>query len=741
MVAPSSSGAHATAAGAQPSPTACATDMPATPSPTTATTTTATTTTATPTTATSTLHGAQVGFPPPGCVVSGEDARDKVLMGICAALAFVENRALTPRQIVQVLHQTGITRLGGNTPASTVSTHIRAHLARAHISREMPLLLRHSLLARPRPSDPPALEDRAVGPSPDGTAERKKGTAWYLSEAAGFASPWDRLGIPAPSEASPDRPPSPSPLDPPRASSRKRTRTKSWSAAARELGMDGMPPPPDFDDEPQPRSKVRIRLRFGSVSSPDPRPLAHALDPDSDVEDGDFHVRMMCNSDQLPHAPQPVVGIGLDLIFDKASDESDSAPSLSSRASSLAASSLPEDDVWAVKIEEVDDKAPMAIDIPPFDPPGCPVGLGFDLGSPSHAFEAEFAMLGVHSPTILPNLFIRDPDHVDGPETVRLDEVDRLWSDSTDKRAHTRTPRARASPSKRRDSACAWGCRAAPGMRVSLGPARTRVANEPAMSSGVVLHRDTQLKIERALLYGVEYATCIVRGCVLLRRLDDSSISLSALLRACRVPGSCHAQFRTPNTTDLSPPPPDTADLSDNSATPRIPSPARTAPEPSDVLHTHHSSSDVNPGAMPQGASIDFGTGVEATDVSGMWAPLPEARLVAEERLRPYLPEDVRLIFLGETLSIQELDPEVKMEPPEANPEPQDKMDVHDEPEMKIEPARDDTPSAPVPAREKGEEDVSVFVRPSSPPAAVPCAARRVLRARPARAVRTRTRA
>ncbi|KAG9095234.1 hypothetical protein FS749_010824 [Ceratobasidium sp. UAMH 11750] len=53
-------------------------------------------------------------FPPPGCVhrISPDDARDKVLMAICAALARVENRALTPRQIVDVVHQTGIIKLG-----------------------------------------------------------------------------------------------------------------------------------------------------------------------------------------------------------------------------------------------------------------------------------------------------------------------------------------------------------------------------------------------------------------------------------------------------------------------------------------------------------------------------------------------------------------------------------------------------------------------------------------------------
>ncbi|KAF8682435.1 hypothetical protein RHS04_02495 [Rhizoctonia solani] len=797
-------------------------------------------------------------FPPPGVSIAPDDLKDTILMGICRALAHVENRALTPRQIVDVAHSAGIIKLGGNTPASTVSTHIRAHLARG----TPVLLLRHSLHPRPRhPSDTPTTEDRAIGPNPDGSSERKKGTAWYLSEAAGFLSPWDRLSIPKPKEpdsdpsarASPSpAPPAPIPTpvpfepqsQPQRMSSRKRTRTKSWGAAARELGLDGMTPSPEFDDESEAeahrerKSKVRIRLRLGSVASrssparPDDAPSSptqgnyddsdvdedpqcsnpfpirdrvfsapcpqlthsrrslsnpssggpstpHALEhaEDSDVEDGDFHVQMMCNSDSAPSSPcrpadqVPIVGIGLGLIFEgsdrrvRVKEESESPispPSLSSRASSLAASSLPEDDVWAVKIEETEDvKMAMAVDVPPFDPPDlCEGGLGFDFTTSCEGIELEFAMLGVRSPTILPNAFIRETDHVGGPESVHLDEVDRLWSDWGDKRAHTRSLRtARNSPSKRRDLACGWGCRAAPGMRVSLGGPRSRPCDERTATSGVVLQREREFKIDKTVLHGVEYASYVIRGCILLRRLEDAYVSLSALLRACRVPGSCHAQFRTNNTIDISSPPPGTSEVS-NAADGTAPTtaPALVA-EPSDVLHNNSSSDVVNPAAMPQGASIDFGTGVEAADVSGMWCPLAEARSVAEERLRPYLPEDVRAIFLGDTLVLNDPEPESELEPtPEV--EVETKMDIDPEtvesksdetPDVESKTdadecdRRDNTPVAPITTREKvlaaSEEDVSVFMRPSSP-AAVPCASvRRVLRTRPARVVRTRTRA
>ncbi|CAE6433172.1 unnamed protein product [Rhizoctonia solani] len=794
-------------------------------------------------------------FPPLGVSIAPDDLKDAILMGICRALAHVDNRALTPRQIVDVAHSAGIIKLGGNTPASTVSTHIRAHLARGTPA----LLLRHSLQPRSRQSsDTPTIEDRAIGPNADGSSERKKGTAWYLSEAAGFLSPWDRLGVPKPKEPETDpsvrSSPSPTPVapmptsvpvepqsQPQRMSSRKRTRTKSWGAAARELGLDGMSPSSEFEDESEAeahrerKSKVRIRLRLGSVvprsspARPDDAPPSptqdiyddsdqdedpqcsnsfpirnhvfsapcpqlthsrrslsnpssggpstpHVLEDveDSDTEDGDFHVQMMCNSDSAPSSPRrpadqvPIVGIGLGLIFEgsdrrvRVKEESESPispPSLSSRASSLAASSLPEDDVWAVKIEETEDsKMVMAVDAPSFDPPDlCEGGLGFDFTTSCEGIELEFAMLGVHSPTILPNTFIRETDHVGGPESVRLDEVDRLWSDWGDKRAHTRTPRtARNSPSKRRDSVWGWGCRAAPGMRVSLGGAKSRSCDERA-TSGVVLQRECNFKVDKMVLHGVEYASYVIRGCILLRRLEDAFVSLSALLRACRVPGSCHAQFRTSNTIDISSPPPDASEVSntaDRAAPTTTPPPAA---EPSDVLHNSSSSDVVNPGAMPQGASIDFGTGVEAADVSGMWCPLAEARSVAEERLRPYLPEDVRLIFLGDTLGLKDPEPEPKPAPEmdaqtkmETNTEiSESKNDEIQDSEPKTDAdereQRDDTPIAPITAREKvlatSEEDVSMFMRPSSP-AAVPCAAvRRVLRTRPARIVRTRTRA
>ncbi|CAE6408301.1 unnamed protein product [Rhizoctonia solani] len=744
-------------------------------------------------------------FPPPGVSIAPDDLKDVILMGICRALAHVDNRALTPRQIVDVAHSAGIIKLGGNTPASTVSTHIRAHLARG----TPVLLFRHSLQPRSRhSSDTPTIEDRAIGPNADGSSERKKGTAWYLSEAAGFLSPWDRLSIPKPKEPEPDlsvsSSPPPAPVvpiptvvpiepqsQPQRMSSRKRTRTKSWGAAARELGLDGMTPPSEFDDESEAeahrerKSKVRIRLRLGSVASrssparpddspPSPIPdnyddsdldedpqcsnpfpirnrvfsapcpqLTHSRrslsnpssggpstphvleDPEnSDTEDGDFHVQMMCSSDSTPSSPGrpadqvPIVGIGLGLIFEgsdrrvRVKEESQSPispPSLSSRASSLAASSLPEDDVWAVKIEETEDvKMVMAVDAPSLDPPDlCEGGLGFDFTTSYEGIELEFAMLGVHSPTILPNTYIRETDHVGGPESVRLDEVDRLWSDWGDKRAHTRTPRTtRNSPSKRRDLAWGWGCPAAPGMRVSLGGAKSRPCDEPTATSGVVLQREREFKVDKMVLHGVEYASYVIRGCILLRRLEDA-------------------------------PPPDASEVSnmpDDPAPTTAPSPAA---EPSDVLHNNSSSDVVNPGAMPQGASIDFGTGIEAADVSGMWCPLAEARSVAEERLRPYLPEDVRLIFLGDTLelrdpeaeseSVAEMEVEAKVESDteiseSKNDETQDSESKNQAEERG---RRDNTPIAPITAREKvlaaSEEDVSVFMRPSSP-AAVPCA-------------------
>lgn len=136
--------------------------------------------------------------------------------------------------------------------------------------------------------------------------------------------------------------------------------------------------------------------------------------------------------------------------------------------------------------------------------------------------------------------------------------------------------------------------------------------------------------------------------------------------------------------------------------------------------------------------------GVEMPDPAGMWCPLADARVVAEERLRPYLPESVRQEFLGDVVVLREAE-ETKVEAEET------KMDVEDS-ETKIreeDSSRDETPSATAPNSEElvlekapaaSEDDVSVFVRPSSP-ATVPCATRRVLRTRPARVARTRTRA
>ncbi|KAM0792435.1 hypothetical protein ACM66B_005112 [Microbotryomycetes sp. NB124-2] len=124
-----------------------------------------------------------VGFPTHDVahLVKPEDSEDKLLMAICAVLHSHDNRALCPKEIVEVMFERQWLFNAGLTPHTHISTCIRSHLRRAAHANPpyYPLLRSHDLTGAVAPHDVPA-----VGLKSEDRPAIKRGTLWFLDENA-----------------------------------------------------------------------------------------------------------------------------------------------------------------------------------------------------------------------------------------------------------------------------------------------------------------------------------------------------------------------------------------------------------------------------------------------------------------------------------------------------------------------------------------------------------------------------
>lgn len=133
------------------------------------------------------------------CGVCDEDGADEVLMASCAAVAMLDNRALSADEIAAIAFEQGWLRppSAAIEPAAVINTSIRSHLKRCEKSEPVrpPLLAKHQLAG--------SVVESALEPAlhPDAFARpiRPKGTVWFLSHLACKAkwkNPFDGLEVP-----------------------------------------------------------------------------------------------------------------------------------------------------------------------------------------------------------------------------------------------------------------------------------------------------------------------------------------------------------------------------------------------------------------------------------------------------------------------------------------------------------------------------------------------------------------
>ncbi|KAJ7273531.1 hypothetical protein B0H12DRAFT_1228378 [Mycena haematopus] len=141
-------------------------------------------------------------FPPPHVVLHPDDANSKVFLALGRALMSVDNRAVTIKDLAEMVVAHGFVCQNVSAASQAITTYIRTHMQRCEAQQDHPLLLRHTLSGTPSDDDLlPALHSRSGGAhcgiNTDNRATnfRRGTTVWYLSGATGAPCPFARAGI------------------------------------------------------------------------------------------------------------------------------------------------------------------------------------------------------------------------------------------------------------------------------------------------------------------------------------------------------------------------------------------------------------------------------------------------------------------------------------------------------------------------------------------------------------------
>lgn len=143
-----------------------------------------------------------IEFPPSCVVLHPEDANNKVLAAIGRSLLAVDNRAMTVKDLADMVVNYGLVCQNVSAASQAITTYIRTHLGRCDAQQDCPLLLRHTLSGTTHDDDLlPALHSTSGGaqstaPPEERATNFRRGTqVWYLSKAAGAPCPFARAGI------------------------------------------------------------------------------------------------------------------------------------------------------------------------------------------------------------------------------------------------------------------------------------------------------------------------------------------------------------------------------------------------------------------------------------------------------------------------------------------------------------------------------------------------------------------
>ncbi|KAF7777470.1 hypothetical protein Agabi119p4_3542 [Agaricus bisporus var. burnettii] len=141
-------------------------------------------------------------FPPSHVLLHPDDANSKVFLAIGRAFLSVNNRAMTIKDLAEMVLSYGLAAQNVSAASQAITTYIRTHLNRCDVQQDIPLLLRHVLSGTDSDDDLlPALYSRSGGahcaahPESRVTNFRRGTMVWYLSRATGAPCPFAKAGI------------------------------------------------------------------------------------------------------------------------------------------------------------------------------------------------------------------------------------------------------------------------------------------------------------------------------------------------------------------------------------------------------------------------------------------------------------------------------------------------------------------------------------------------------------------
>ncbi|KAJ8078605.1 hypothetical protein PM082_012888 [Marasmius tenuissimus] len=245
-------------------------------------------------------------FPPPHVILHPDDAGSKILNALARALLSVDNRAMTIKDLSEMVVHYGYVSQSSSAASQAILTYLRNHLTRCDAQQDHPLLLRHTMSGTISDDDLlPALYSTSGGahdmPSNDRRTNFRKGTTvWYLSRVTGAPCPFARANIRLSDYAQP----STSSITPhndhdrPSSSTNIRCGQKRKRRSTRECVLK----------QQQPRS-VSPLSSFASDEDNHDFPRHYDIDDDDD----DSHSEDSSDDEQLDEQPPPKVKLTLKL--------------------------------------------------------------------------------------------------------------------------------------------------------------------------------------------------------------------------------------------------------------------------------------------------------------------------------------------------------------------------------------------------------------------------------------------
>ncbi|KAG6821174.1 hypothetical protein H0H93_005394 [Arthromyces matolae] len=229
-------------------------------------------------------------FPLPGIVLHPDDANSKVLLAIGRAFLSVDNRAMTIKDLSEMVVTFGLICQNMNATSQAITTYIRSHIQRCETQQDQPLLLRHILSGTVYDDDLlPALYSRSGGANTSAVPENRatnfrRGTVvWYLSRSTGAPCPFSRAGIRLCDYSEDGKKGCGNSVVKDRKKREREMHVQCGEKRKRSLRSCAAKDAASDADEGQPPPKVKLTLRLKPLQSRTGSPSSHTSAPFIDV--------------------------------------------------------------------------------------------------------------------------------------------------------------------------------------------------------------------------------------------------------------------------------------------------------------------------------------------------------------------------------------------------------------------------------------------------------------------------